>query len=178
MYYNKIQEYMIELINEYGPLLKRQLLIMANSKFSVRMKNIDGYSSQLCQYGSFENGWIGDEEYLGYRGIEPNYDMIRSVDVMNKFLPDIKAHRKSRQPVTIRFVAGVGKHEKDISIIPVKSGEEPVIQSYVKDKYVNAKSEIVIFLIEEKNQIDILDVNCNARFALIDKSGVALYTLE
>lgn len=178
MYYNKMQEYIKGLIDEYGPLLKRQLLVMLNAKFNYNLKNVDGFSAQMCQYANFGTGRIGNEEYLGYRGAEPKYEIIRSIDVMNTFLPNVISHRRGRTPVSIRFCAGIDEHEKDISIIPVKPGDEQTVLSYVNDKIGIGKCEVVIFLIEDKKQIDILDVSCIAKFALIDKNGVSFYTLE
>ena len=178
MYLNELQRYMKELIDEYGPLLKRQLLVMLNSKFRYQLKNVDGFSAQMCQFGDYETGWIGEEEYLGHKGVEPNIDLIRSIDVMNTFQPNIKMHRRSRNVISIRFCAGIGEHEKDISIIPVKPGDEQTVSMFVDDKVGDGKCEIVIFLLEDKKQIKALDVDCNAKYALIDKNGVSFYTLE
>ena len=103
MYLNELQRYMKELVDEYGPLLKRQLLMMLNSKFRYQLKNVDGFSAQMCQFGDYATGWIGDEEYLGHKEAEPNIDLIRSIDVMNTFLPNVKSHRRSKAPISIRF---------------------------------------------------------------------------
>ena len=178
MYLNELQRYMKELVDEYGPLLKRQLLLMLNSKFRYQLKNVDGFSAQMCQFGDYATGWIGEEEYLGHKGAEPNIDLIRSIDVMNTFLPNVRMHRRSKTPVSIRFCVGMGEHEKDISIIPVKPGEEQTVSMYVRDKVGDGKCEIVIFLLEDKKQIKALDVDCNANYALINKKGVSLYTLK
>ena len=178
MYLNELQRYMKELVDEYGPLLKRQLLVMLNSKFRYQLKNVDGFSAQMCQFGDYATGWIGDEEYLGHKDAEPNINLIRSIDVMNTFLPNVRMHRRSKTPVSIRFCAGMGEHEKDISIIPVKPGEEQTVSLFVNDKVGEGKCEIVIFLLEDKKQIKALDVDCNAKYALINKKGVSLYTLK
>lgn len=177
MYMNEFQKYMKELIDEYGPLLKRQLLVMCNAKFPCRLKNVDGFTAQMCRFGPFGTDFVGDEEYFGYRGAKPDIDIIRSVDVLNTFLPNVKMHRKGRHPVSIRFCAGIDEHEKDIRIIPVKPGDEQLVAGYVNDKVGKGKCEIAIFLIEDKKQIEALDADCNVKFALIDKNGVSLYTL-
>lgn len=106
MYLNVFQRYMKELIDEYGPLLKRQLLIMVNFHIGSRLKNIDGYAFQMCQFGNFQTGRLGGDEYIGYKGEMPNIDMIRSVDVMLAFLPNVRQHRKSSGLVSIKFLAG------------------------------------------------------------------------
>ena len=97
---------------------------------------------------------------------------------MNTFLPNVRIHRRSKAHVSIRFCAGMGEHEKDISIIPVKPGEEQTVSLFVNDKVGEGKCEIVIFLLEDKKQIKALDVDCNAKYALINKKGVSLYTLK
>lgn len=178
MYENVYQEQMKALLEEYGPLLKRQFLELFNKTNSYQLKNVDGYCRQMCQFGPFRTGWIGEEEYIGFRGAIPNVDMIRSFDVLLTFFPNVVSYRKARHPVTIRFCASAGEHEKDISIIPVKLGEEQSAALYADDRINKQKCEIAIFLIEEKSQIELLDVRCNAKYALIDKNGVSFYTLE
>ena len=178
MYKNRYQEQMIAMLEEYGPLLKRQFLELFNKTNSYQLKNVDGFCRQMCQFGNYETGWIGEEEYIGIKCSEPNVDIIRSFDVLLNFVPYVVSYRKARQPVTIRLCAGVGEHEKHISIIPVKPGEEQSIALYANDKINNNKCEIAIFLIEDKSQIELLDVKCNANYALLNKNGVSLYTLE
>ena len=178
MYKNRYQEQMIALLEEYGPLLKRQFLELFNKTNSYQLKNVDGFCNQMCQFGPFGTGWIGEEEYIGFRGALPNVDIIRSFDVLLAFMPDVVSHRRGRHPVTIRICAGMGEHEKDISIVPVKPGEEQSASLYADERIGKGKCEIVIFLIEDKNQIELLDVKCNAKYALVDKNGVSLYTLE
>lgn len=178
MYYNPYQEKMKALLEEYGPLLKRQFLELLNKTNSYQLKNVDGYSRQMCQFGNYETGWIGEEEYIGIKGSEPNIDMIRSFDVLLTFMPDVVSYRRSKPPVTIRFCAGDVEHEKDIFILPVKPGEEEETVRFAADKIEVWKSEIVIFLIEDKSQIDSLKIDANAKYAMIDKNGVSFYTLE
>lgn len=178
MYRNRYQEQMLALLEEYGPLLKRQFLELFNKTYSYQLKNVDGYCRQMCQFGNFETGWIGDEEYLSIKGSEPNIDIIRSFDVLLTFVPNVVSFRRSKPPVTIRFYAGDKEHEKDIFILPVKPGEEIEAVKFAADKVEVWKSEIVIFLIEDKSQIDMLNIESNAKYALIDKNGVSFYTLE
>ena len=176
MYLNVFQRYMKELIDEYGPLLKRQLLIMVNFHIGSRLKNIDGYAFQMCQFGNFQTGRLGGDEYIGYKGETPNIDMIRSVDVMLAFLPNVRQHRKSSGLVSIKFLAGTDKHEKEISIIPVKYGMEKTVSEFANDKIVNEKCELVVFLQEDKNQIPQICTECHCKYALLGAGGVEFYT--
>ena len=177
MYLNVFQKYMKELIDEYGTLLKRQLLVMVNSHIGSQLPNIDRYVFQMCQFGHFETGWIVDEEYVGYEGAEPDFDVIRSVDVMIAFLPNVKEHRRSREPVCIRFFAGVNNNEKEIGIIPVKYGTEKKVSDFANDKTGDGKCEVVIFLLEDKQQMKQIHTDRNCKFAVIGKKGVEFYTL-
>lgn len=178
MYKNRYQEQMIAMLEEYGPLLKRQFLEFFNKTNSYQLKNVDGFCRQMCQFGNFETGWIGNEEYIAIKGSEPNIDIIRSFDVMLTFVPNVVSFERSKSPVAIRLCAGLGEHEKHISIIPVKPGEEQVALLYANDKIGDNKCEIAIFLIEDKSQIELLGIEANAKYAVLDKNGVSFYTLE
>lgn len=178
MYKNRYQEQMEAMLREYGPLLKRQFLELFNKTNSYQLKNVDGFCRQMCQFGNFETGWIGKEEYIAIKGSEPNIDIIRSFDVMLTFVPNVVSFERSKAPVTMRFCAGLGEHEKHISIIPVKPGEEQSASLYANDKIGDNKCEIAIFLLEDKSQIELLNIEVNAKYALIDKNGVSFYTLE
>lgn len=177
MYLNAFQRYIKELIDEYGTLLKRQLLVMVNTHIGSQLPNIDGYVSQMCQFSHFDTGWIVDEEYVGYRGVEPDFDMIRSFDVMIAFLPNIKWHRRSKEFVSIRFYAGVENNEKEIGIIPVKYGMEKIVSSYASDKTGEGKCEVTLFLLEDKKQMKLIHTDCHCKFAVIGRKGVEFYTL-
>lgn len=176
MYLNVFQEYIQDLLYEYGPLLKRQLLPAVNSHFGSKLHNLDGYAEQMYRFGDFRTGFIGNDEYLGFKGEEPNIDMIRSFDVMLAFLPNVRWHRKSQGFISIRFLAGTKKNEKEICVIPVKYGIEQIVADYVNDTTDNAKCEITVFLLEDKNQMQKINIKSFCKFALIGKNEVEFYS--
>lgn len=176
MYYNKYQEYIKELIDEYGPLLKRQILAMVNANFETKFENIDTYIRQMCIFGDFEIQVKSKNQIFGYKGEEPNFDIIRSFDVMIEFLPNVKLHRRCKEMFTISYFVENENQLKEISVIPVKSGLEWAAATYADDKIKDIKCEIVIFLIEDKKQIKLINTECNARFAILDEKGVVFYT--
>ena len=175
MYLNAYQKYIDELLDEYGGLLISQLLTIINFKFGTELKSIDGYISQLVRYGEYEKKSVGKEIALVLKGREPDFDVIRSFSVMLAFLPDVIWHRRSREFVTIRFFVSTLEHDKEISVIPVKTGDEKKLSRYAEDKFEKAKCEVVMFLLESKEQMK--DINCDrcCRFAVIGKNGVNFY---
>lgn len=183
MYLNPYQKYIMELLIEYGSLMQRQLLKLVNAKFKVLLPNIDRYIEQLCKFGDCEKNGDGDDAIISIRSVdenkaEPNYDIIRSVDVLIAFLPKVIWHRKSRSFVAVRFFISTYKHDKAVSVIPVKEGFEKEIESFTEDNFTYASSEIVIFLLEDSKQMKKINPGCYHRFAIIGKEGVTFYKPE
>ncbi len=85
MYMNACQKYIAELLDEYGPLLDRQLLAMVNFKFSTKLTTLDGYISQMCRFSDFIKLPASKDIILARKGDEPDYDIIRAFDVMIRF---------------------------------------------------------------------------------------------
>lgn len=178
MYLNAYQQYIDTLIEEYGSLLCRQLLVAVNHEFKTSIPSVFGYVSQMCRYGDYEIVTYGTDHILFRKGEEPDYDMIRAFDVMLSFYPQVIWHRKSRAPIALRFMISTLKHDKEIFVIPVQQGTERTVSEYVNDKFDNEKCEVVIFLLEVQEQMQRVRVSCNFRFALITKDGVVFYKKE
>ncbi len=172
MYLNSYQEYIKILIAEYGTLLIRQLLQMINFKFDKEKESIDGYVSQMCRFDDYELVMVGNEKAMCRKGDVPDYDIIRSFDVMLAFIPRIQHHRKSRDFISIVFIISSKDHEKEIFVIPVKSGNEKIISDYADDKFTAEKCEVVIFLLDNKEQLKFIQTECNHKFAVLEKDGV------
>lgn len=172
MYMNPYQEYIKDLLCEYGALLKRQLMQMINFKFCAQKSSIDGYVSQMCRYADYEVIVVGADEVVCRKGTEPDYDIIRSFDILLAFMPKVQYHRKSRNFVSIVFIITTDEHDKEVAVIPVKSGNEKIISSFANDKFGNEKCGVVIFLLEDKAQLQSVQTECNHKFAVIEKSGV------
>lgn len=175
MYMNTCQKYIEDLLDEYGPLLQRQLLVMVNARFQTQLTDLTGYVNQMCQFGSFETEVIANDVLLSPKGTLPDFEMIRCFDVMLPFAHNIIWHRKGRGFVKLRFFVSTQRHDKEISVIPVKQGAERTISRYVEDKFGNAKCEVVIFLLRNKEQIQNIRVECNCKFAVFDKNGVQFF---
>lgn len=175
MYLNAYQKYMEELLDEYDSLLLSQLLKAVNNKFGAKLQGIDDYAKQMCRYGDYKMTAYGTQYILLRKGGEPDYDIIRSFDVMLSFLPQIVWHRRGRDPISMRFFVSTLEHDREISVIPVQQGKERMITEYASDKFDDEKCEVVIFLLEIKEQMQRIKPNCNYRYALITKNGVAFY---
>lgn len=175
MFLNPYQKYIDELINEYGPLQIRQLLLMVNAKFKTQFRHLNGYVAQMEQYYDYERIGDGDEAIVAVRGMQPDYEIIRSFEVMLSFLPQVIWHRRSSEFVTIRFYVDSDNHTREISVIPVRQGTERMVSEYVNDKFSHSKSEVVMFLLDDKSQMKHIKSNCYQRFAVIGKTGVMFY---
>ena len=172
---NAYQKYMAELLEEYGPLPLRQLVPLVNFKLQTELSSLDRYAEQMCHYGNYERYMLAEEAVLAPKGADPDFDVIRSVDVMLKFFPKVIWHRRSRGFVTVRFFVSTLEHDKEISIIPVKPGMERMLSAFVEDKFGRTRCEVVMFLLESKKQMKLLNPNCYCRFALFGKNGVGFY---
>ena len=174
MYMNACQKYIAELLDEYGPLLVRQLLAMVNFKFSTKLTTLDGYISQMCRFSDFIKISESKNIILARKGDEPDYCIIRSFDVMIRFLPNVVWHRGARSPETLRFLTSNTERDKEICIIPVRRGDEKHLSAYAADKY-GDECELVIFLLDDKEQMKKFNVQCNRRFAVFEKGEGVFY---
>lgn len=174
MYMNACQKYIAELLDEYGPLLVRQLLAMVNFKFSTKLTTLDGYISQMCRFSDFIKISESKNIILAHKGDELDYDLIRAFDVMIRFLPNVLWHRRARTPEILRFLTSTAEREKEICVVSVRSGDEKRIGSYAGDKY-SDESELIILLLDDKEQMKKLNVQCNRRFAVFENGEVVFY---
>ncbi len=175
MFFNAYQKYMAELIDEYGSLLKSQLLRMVNQKFHVRLASLDGYIAQMCRFSDFAELPQGGDTVVLHRGHDPDYDTIRSVEVMLGFLKNLVRHNKSRGYVSVRFYVLSKDGEKELCVIPVKTGTERQVSAYAADKFEAVKNEIIIFLLDSKEQMRLIQAECNYKFALVTDGGVVFF---
>ena len=175
MFFNAYQKYIAELIDEYGSLLKSQLLRLVNQKFNAGLANLDGYIMQMCCFADFAELPQGGDTVVLHRGHDPDYDAIRSVEVMLGFLKNLVRHNKSRGYVSVRFYVTAKDGEKEICVVPVKTGAEQQVSAYAADKFDAVKSEIVIFLLDNKDQMRLINTDCNCRFALVTDNGAVFF---
>lgn len=175
MYLNAYQKYIDELIDEYGALLERQLLMMVNARFKTALKNISSYTQQMCTFSDFKKEQYGNEYIFMNNSAEADFDIIRSFEVMLKFIPNIISHNKSKGNISIRFFVNANEHNKEICIIPVKQGYEKLISSYVADKFKNERNEVVIFLLDTKEQIKLINADCNCKFSVVTEKGAVFF---
>ena len=178
MYMNNCQKYIAELIGEYGPLLQRQLLALVKHKFKAEIETIDGYVYQMCKFSDYEKTGEGDEAIVVIKGSIPDYDIIRSFDVMLAFLPQVIWHRKSKSFISLCFFINTPDHDKEIYVIPVQQGAEKTVSDYASDKFEYAKCEVVMFLLETMEQMKLINPDCYYKFALLGTEGVKFFKKE
>ena len=175
VFLNPYQKYIDELISEYGPLPIRQLVSLVNSKFRTNFTDLDRYVMQMIKYYDYQRAGMDDEGLVYARGMQPDYDVIRSVEVMLAFGSQLLIHRKGREYVSVRFYVNHNNHTREVSVIPVRQGEEKFLSAYADDKFADSKSSITMFLLEDKAQMKSITAQCNHRFAVIGKGGVSFY---
>ena len=175
MYMNNCQKYIAELIAEYGPLLQRQLLAMVKHKFDTPIDNLDGYIYQMCRFSEYEKTGDGDDAIVGVKDTIPDYDIIRSVEVMLAFMPQVVWHRKSKDFISLCFFISTPEHDKEIYIIPVHQGYEDAVTKFANDKFEYTKSEVVMFLLESVEQMKSINPDCYCKFAILGKDGVSFF---
>ena len=175
MFLNPYQKYIDELINEYGPLYMRQLVNLVNAKFKTRFATLNGYVAQMERYYYYERNEEGCETLVYIGGMHPDYNIIRSMDVMLHFINQVIWHRKSGDYVSIRFYVDSDGHTREVSVIPVNKGSEKRVSDYVNDKVTNDKSEVVMYLLDDKSQIRKITSKRYQRFAYITENGVVFY---
>ena len=126
-------------------------------------------------FSDYEIQQLGADVILMHKGTEPDYDIIRSFEVMLKFIPNIIAHNISKGYISIRFFVNSGDSNKEICIIPVRQGNARIICAYADDKFSSNKADIVIFLLDDKEQIKHIDVQCNCRYAIVTETGAVFF---
>lgn len=146
---------------------------MVNAALGSALPNLNGYISQMCRYGDYEEIPYSSGNAVIRKGAEPNFDIVRSAEIMICFFPEVISHHKARSPIAIRFYKNSKQSMKEICIIPVKAGQEKMVSAFAEDKFSDGKSEIVIFLLEAKDQMKLM--KANGKFAVIEKQGVRFF---
>ena len=175
MYLNAYQRYIAELLDEYGALLVRQLLSMVNYRFETDKKQIDGYIDQMCRFGDYELDRRSKEPILCHKGTEPDFDMIRSFEVLLAFLPKVIFHYRDNGDVTISFLVQDMQRDKEISVVPVRIGMERQMSLFVVKQQPEHTNRVIICLLEDKEQIKKMQASPGCKLALIDKTGVSFF---
>ncbi len=173
MYLNAYQKYIEELIDEYGALLESQLRAMVNARFAMSFKSLNAYIRQMCIFSDYETEQIRNDLIVMHKGTVPDHDIIRSFEVMLKFIPNIIAHNAGSGYVSIRFFVSKDGSNKEICVVPVRDGCERAISTYADDKFRNA--DIVIFLLDHKEQMKKINTQCNCRYAIVTESGAVFF---
>lgn len=103
MYLNLYQKYILELLTEYGGLLKRQLEVMVKHFKESHLYNIDGYLEQLRRFGRIEFADCKGECAVILPGREINEVVVTAFDIMLNFLDYLIGCEVGIEPVILRF---------------------------------------------------------------------------
>lgn len=171
MFCNPYQRYINELLCEYGALTAEQLRRAVNIRFSKNFKNIDAYLEQMCRFDDY----VMQGTLILPRGAIPDYDIVRAFEVLLCFLTNGVRHYRAKGYESIRFVVPGDMHDKEISIIPVRQGCERAVSGYADSKFSEDKCEVVIFLVEEKEQIGKIKTSCNCKFVVVTSGGTQFF---
>lgn len=184
MYLNLYQKYILELLREYGGLLKRQLEMLVKHFKEPHLRNIDGYLEQLHRFEKIQFiGYMGEVAVVLKCG-KPNKDMINAFDVMLNFKDYLIGFEKGIKPVTLRFYVDFNnKNEREINVVPVEVGKEKETAIYA-DNYVVITDDdadkisyppLWIFVIQDKRQMSLIKAKTNFSFAVAENGKVEFY---
>lgn len=175
MYMNKIQLYIASLLREYGPLLKRQLVCLVNLQFASNFSHLDKYIAQMCSFAAYMEWEEAGERYVGEKGTAANYDVIRALEVMLSFGESVLEHHKCEKVATVRFCAQAEHGVKFLSVIPVRCGQEQSASIWVHDTVSGKGNEIIIFLLENVEQMRCFPIKRSCRYAVLDSTGKVMF---
>lgn len=184
MYLNLYQKYILELLREYGGILKRQLEMLVKHFKEPHLRNIDGYLEQLRRFEKIQFvGYMGEVAVV-LKGGKPNKDMINAFDVMLNFKDYLIGFEKGFKPVILRFYVNFNnKNEREINVVPIKVGKEKEKAIYA-DNYVVITDDdadkisyppLWIFVIQDKRQMSLIKAKTNFSFAVIENGNVEFY---
>lgn len=170
---NQYQKQIARLIDEYKCLTKRQLLLMVNKELGTNIPNLNGYIAQMCRFGDYMEIPYLDGTIVTEKRCEPDYHMVRAAEVGLCFIDKMVSHERGLGLVYIRLFINQEQHMKEISIIPVQLGGERILSDFSLEKLNENKSQIVIFLLESREQIK--RINTNSKLAVIENNSVIFF---
>lgn len=183
MYLNLYQKYMLELLDEYDGLLKRQLEFLTKYYRESHLRNVDGYVAQMAMFGVVKITEYNGEEAVVLPGHLLEADIIAAIDVTRHFIEHITSFRRARFPLAMQFyIKTNGDDMQEVNIYPVHKGEEALALSFVENYAIETndiakskKAPAWIFLIDEKEQIKLLKPDAEYSFAVVEKGKTVFY---
>lgn len=184
MYLNIYQKYILELLREYGGLLKRQLEFMVKRFKEPHLLNIDGYIYQLKRFERiYCTDYMGEEAVI-LPGREIDDNIIIAFDIMLQFSDYIAGHEKACSPVTMRFFISPDNNSmQEINIVPVAYDKEIEVvhyaEGYMIDIAENAEKishpPAWIFLIHDKRQMKQITPKVEYSFVVMKNGKPVFY---
>lgn len=184
MYLNLYQKYILELLEEYGGLLKHQLEALVKHFKEPHLYNIDGYLKQLWRFDKVEIVPYKGEDTVILTGGKINEDMITAFDIMLQFLDYLKGFEKGGNTVLLRFyITTDEKNEQEINIVPVERGKEDIAAQYAEEYSIDiaeSADEISsppswIFVIQDKKQMFLIKSQADYSFAIVENGRLVFY---
>lgn len=184
MYINLYQKYILELLEEYGGLLKRQLEFMVKRFKEPYLRDINGYVYQLRRFGKVCCVDYMGEEAVILPGRDIDGNIIAAFDIMLEFAEYLVYHEIGKAPVIIRiFINSDSKREQEINVISVLQGQEKQIMYYTEryaiDTVENADKishpPAWIFLIQNIQQMNLISSKAEYSFVIIEKGKPVFY---
>lgn len=182
MYLNLYQKYILELLEEYGGLLKRQLEFMVKRFKEPHLRDINGYVHQLDRFEKIQLTELAGEEAVILPGRRIDADIVRSVDIMLKFSGCLVHHNRGRPPVSLQFeINSDASASIEVNILPVDSGFEKEAV-YLAEHYVTefndsnlGQSPEWIFLLRDRAQMQYIRPNAEYSFAVMEENEPVFY---
>ncbi len=184
MYLNLYQKYILELLNEYGGLLERQLEMLVKHFKEPHLYNIDGYLEQLRRFDKIEIVPYRGEDTVILPGGKINEDMVTAFDIMLKFKDYLVSFETANIPVILRFTINPNnKTEQEMNIVPVPKGKEDMAVHYAEWCVINIAENADkisyppswIFVIQDKRQIPLIKPKADYSFVIMENGEPVFY---
>ena len=184
MYLNLYQKYILELLEEYSGLLKRQLEFMVKRFKEPYLRDINGYVHQLNRFEKIQCADYMGEEALILPGRKIDGNIIAAFDVMMEFSECLIHHELGNPPVLIRFfISPDGKREQELNIVPVPKGRESTAVHYAEWYVINLADNADkisyppswIFVIQDKQQMSLIKPKAEYSFVIIENGKPVFY---
>lgn len=183
MYLNLYQKYMLGLLAEYGGLLKRQIEFMTKYFVENHLFNVNGYVAQMARFGEVIITEHNGEEAVTLPGREVEDDIVSAMDVMIEFAEVVSFHQRGNYPIAIQFYNEPENDDtQEYNIYPVTKGYEDTAARF-SENYVTETNNIAaykkppiwIFLVTDKEQMELLQPDVEYSFAIIEDGKVEFY---
>ena len=181
MYLNLYQKYILEQLEKYGCLYKRQLEFLTKFFVEEHLPNIDGYVAQLRRFNMVNTDIYMGEPLVSLPQRSVNENVLTAMDVMIEFAEHISHYERGHGYVDLRFYIRLDDGEREINICSLTRDNVNALMSFVEE-YMSvcagkSDSEQVmwIFVVTDHSLINGISCEAEHSFAIKERGKVEFY---